>query len=263
MDKTKKTINSRTYEQRNVQDLVPLQETSDSIYDMLKRICKLKGNNIESNDYQTLLKRVKTQAYCLQGILNDGELRKTEQYRKIETFFNNLVNDNKNNQLVRHCVGQIMPIITGKMKLSENCQYKPVHASSSMITNFFKANNYIENRYKLAEADPEGYRNSAKLGGRASNEKFYDEKPQSTQSVKVQIIKEKIEKPQNIPTKITENKEQIKEKTKSNTLIEKPSPKKESQNKETKSSIIFKPESFQKRRTVVGNNDRSECCYIL
>ena len=60
-----------------------------------------------------------------------------------------VVNDNKNNQLVRHCVGQIMPIITGKMKLSENCQYKPVHASSSMITNFFKANNYIENRYKI------------------------------------------------------------------------------------------------------------------
>src|SRR5574343_72533 len=86
----------------------PLQEISNSIYSMMKRIGKLENKQIDDPDYLSLLFKIKTQAFCLQGVSNDKMIGNSEQYLSLLRYFENLSRETRSKPLVRHCALEII-----------------------------------------------------------------------------------------------------------------------------------------------------------
>lgn len=153
----------RDRDQINTRVFAPMQEISNSIYSMMKRVTKLTNCSITDQEYLTLLNRIKTQAFCLQGVCKDKTMKNSDQYRTLLAYFQNLSNDKKINNLVKHCASEISKIITGEIDMLETLTYQPVMPTPQMVTNFYRASNKMDKHFELAEKDPEAYKRKAKI----------------------------------------------------------------------------------------------------
>lgn len=152
------------HSQVSVMDFAPVQETGNNILEMVSRVANLKNKNLESPEYKTLVSRIKTQAFCLQGILSEDGLGNSIQAQRMIETFESIKTAKKTNILVKNCLEEILPIIRGNRNLHDEIKYVPVIPSSEMTHNFFKSMNHIENQMELAKNDPEEYKRQDKLG---------------------------------------------------------------------------------------------------
>ena len=150
--------------QLSIKDFCPMQEISNSIWEMLHRILDLNTYSEHDPQYQTLLRRIKNQAFCMQAVLNDNiYLKQSQQYLNLlDSLFS--INENRDtHHLVKLAIVEIIKIFQNDVMMADEIQYRPVQASGNMITNFYQSMNYIENRYNLAETNPTEYMHEDKF----------------------------------------------------------------------------------------------------
>lgn len=143
-----------------VRTIAPMQEIADSIYEMLKRVSKLDKNDREN--FEVLKKRIRSQAFCLQGVLEDPNIKGSEQFENLMTFYSNHLESKDTHPLVKECIEAITDIINNKKSISEK-KYKKCKPSAQVLTNFFRSKEHIEKRMELSEEDPETYLSTAKM----------------------------------------------------------------------------------------------------
>ena len=151
--------------QHRISEFVPMQETGDSIWEMLKRIGKLNTMDPECNEYKTLLNRVRTQSFCMQGISQDTTMKNTSQYRNFITTVENMLKQREIHPLVLHCINNILPILKGDQRVQDSLKYNGNvgHGSGSIVSAFFKSQNHIDERERFAQTNPEEYARQCKF----------------------------------------------------------------------------------------------------
>lgn len=156
---------SRKFEQHRVSEFVPMQETADSIWEMLARIDKLSVNNPDYHEYRTLLNRVRTQSFCMQGILDDEKMKRSPQYRNLLNSLDTIMKHRDTHPLVKDCIINILPILTGNERVENSIKYNgnAGHGSGNIISAFYKSQNYIDERERFAQAYPEQYAMESKF----------------------------------------------------------------------------------------------------
>ncbi|OMJ66615.1 hypothetical protein SteCoe_36484 [Stentor coeruleus] len=147
--------------QLTVRDFAPMQEIADSIYDNLVKVSKLEDG--EEKEFLVLKRRINMQAICMQGVLEDRKFSESEQFDELIKFFNAQRRNQDNSFYVRECLKDALSILKNETNIDSFTFNKPKHASSTALTNFFKSQNYIDERMDLSETDPEAYKNSAKI----------------------------------------------------------------------------------------------------
>ena len=152
------------FSQVSVMDFAPIQETGNNILEMIDRIANLKNKDLESPEYKTLVSRIRTQAFCLQGILTDETLNSSDQAKRMINTLEAIASAKKTNNLVKNCLNEILPIINGEINIYDEIKYNPVIPSSNMTGVLFKSMNHIDNQMELAKNDPEEYKRQDKLG---------------------------------------------------------------------------------------------------
>ena len=154
----------RTMERVNVREYAPMQEIADSLNEMLLRIANLDYNSAKDIEtYNVLLRRVKSQAFCMQSVSEDPKLASSSEYNRLISHYDKVVRDPNTKPLVRECLKNVLQILIDRPDISSHIQHKEVHPSGQMLTAFYRANNHIEERMNLAESNPENYRNSAQV----------------------------------------------------------------------------------------------------
>ena len=153
----------RARSQISSQTFAPVQEISNSIYSMMKRVAKLSDCETNDPEYLTLLNRIKTQAFCLQEVCKDRMMKNSNQYLRLLEYFQKLSNDQQTKPLVKHCASEILKIIKGECDMFQTITYKPVIPSPQMMTNFYRAANKMDKNFELAERDPDAYKRKAKI----------------------------------------------------------------------------------------------------
>lgn len=147
--------------QLTVRDFAPMQEVADSIYDNLVKVSYLKRE--EEKEFKVLKRRISMQALCMQGILEDGKFNESEQLKSLMCFFITQRKNKDNSFYVRECLKDVVSILKNDLTIDSFTFNKQTHPSSNALTNFFKSQNYIDERMELSELDPEAYQNSAKI----------------------------------------------------------------------------------------------------
>ena len=151
--------------QHRISEFVPMQETGDSIWEMLMRIGKLNTFDHECNEYKTLLNRVRMQSFCMQGISQDTTMKNTSQYRNFIIDVENILKQRQIHPLVLHCINNILPILKGDQSAQDSLRYNGNvgHGSGSIVSAFFKSQNYIDERERFAQTNPEEYARQCKF----------------------------------------------------------------------------------------------------
>lgn len=150
--------------QLTVKDFCPMQEISNSIWEMLHRVLNLNAYDENDPQFQTLLRRIKNQAFCMQGILNDDfNLKQSQQYENLLDSLFSIQANKDTHHLVRLAIIEIMKIFYNDIMMTDEIQYRPVQASDRMISNFYQSMSYIENRNNLAETNPMEYMHQDKF----------------------------------------------------------------------------------------------------
>jgi hypothetical protein len=134
-----------------------MQEIIDSIFDMLKKVSSLPENYELSQEFQTLLLRIKNQAFCMQGLLEDIRLQNSQQFQNMVNSFLDIQKDIKVHELVKLTISLIIPIILKDQKIIDSLKYRPVNCSNNIVTAFYKSEEYIYERFRLAEENPQEY----------------------------------------------------------------------------------------------------------
>ena len=150
--------------QTSIAEQVPIREIADSIFEMLTRIAQINANDPNNNEYRALLGRIKTQAYCMQLVLEDQRGSSSHQCNNIIQRLQYIYDDPNVHHLVKHCIVEIAQIINGNKKSKDYLKYTPnIYGSPNIVTALFKSQNYIDERERLAQNNPQEYLRQDKL----------------------------------------------------------------------------------------------------
>ncbi|OMJ66611.1 hypothetical protein SteCoe_36480 [Stentor coeruleus] len=148
----------------NFQEFIPMQEIAESIYEVLSSINNLSIEN--PNDeltYEYLLRKVKSQAFCMQGVVEDLKFKRSIPFQNLKNIMNLNCNDEKVHPFVRSAIHEIIPIFDGEVNIEDSITFNKIQPSNSVLRRLQKSIDYINERFNQAESDPISYIRSCKI----------------------------------------------------------------------------------------------------
>ena len=145
--------------QISIAEQVPIREIADSIFEMLTRISKLNINDPRSpHEYRAIVERIKTQAFCMQLVIQNQKGSCSQQFDNMMRRLNDFYTNPNVHPLVRECIREIFPILSGEIQSRDYLKYTPnVYGSPNIITAIFKSQNHMDERSRLAQNNPNEY----------------------------------------------------------------------------------------------------------
>lgn len=147
-----------------LQDFIPMQEIAESIYELLSKINNLSIE--DSNDkltYEYLKRKIKSQAFCMQGVIEDPKFKNSLPFQNLRNYMNLKVNDEKNHPWVKYSIQSIIPIFDGEVSIDDLITFNDSQPSSSALIKLRASIDYIDERFYLSESDPISYIRSCKI----------------------------------------------------------------------------------------------------